>query len=173
MTNGDKPERRGERRARLARIDPQRLEDCVAGIERDIAQDGYELVDVIVGKFEGRLLVEVLIDHEHGITTDDCARCHATVNHWFDAQDPVDGAYAIQVSSPGFDRPLRKPEHFARFAGRLVKMRVRQPEGSARKLGARIVGVEDGVLVVQGEADAEERIAFGDILEARLEHEWE
>ncbi len=173
MTSGGKPEQRKQRRTRLSRVDPKRLQECIAGIERDIAEKGYELVDAIVGKFEGRLLVEVLIDHEHGITTEDCALCHETVSNWFDAHDPVDGPYAIQVSSPGLDRPLRKPEHYARFTGKLVKMKVRQADGSVRRVGGRLIGLVEEQVVVSTEPEGEQRIPLGEIVEARLEYEWD
>jgi ribosome maturation factor RimP len=172
MTGG-KPEQRKPQRTRLSRVDPQRLRDCVAGIEKDIAEDGYELVDAIVGKFEGRLLIEILIDHERGITTEDCACCHQTVNNWFDAQDPVDGPYAIQVSSPGLDRPLRKPEHFVRFTGKLVRMKVREADGSHRRVRGRLGGLVEQSVLVTTDDEGELRIPFEDIVEARLEFEWE
>jgi ribosome maturation factor RimP len=170
---GGKPEQRKQQRTRLSRVDPQRLSDCVAGIEKDIAKDGYELVDAIVGKFEGRLLVEILIDHENGITTEDCARCHETVNNWFDAQDPIDGPYALQVSSPGLDRPLRKPEHFARFAGKPVRMKVREADGSHRRVRGRLGGLVEQSVQVATEDEGELLIPLSDIVEARLEFEWE
>jgi ribosome maturation factor RimP len=172
MANGGKPEQHGQRRTRLARVDPQRLQDCITGIERDIAENGYELVDAVVGRFEGRLLVEVMIDHENGITTDDCARCHETVNHWFDAHDPIDGPYAIQVSSPGLDRPLRKPEHFQRFVGKLAKLKVRQEDGKQQRLTGHLEGLEEDsvVLSVDGEIV---KVPLPDIVEARLEYEWD
>lgn len=174
------PRRKGRRpgaqphRGKLARVDRARLEQCVRGIEADIAREGYELVDVVLGRSEGRLLVELLIDHARGIANDDCARCHETAGNWFEAVDPIDGPYMLQVSSPGMDRPLRKLEHFGRFSGSLVRMRVHRPEGGSRGLRGRLAGVEgDAVLLtVEGEEDVT-RIALCDIASARLEIDWD
>lgn len=156
----------------IARVDRERLSRCAREIESDLARDGYELVDLLVGKSEGRLLVEVLIDHpERGITNEDCARGHETVNHWFDALDPVSGPYLLQVSSPGLDRPLRKDEHFRRFVGGSVRMRVRGENGT-RKVRGKLVGFEDGLVTVHT-GDTDEAFALEDILEARLCYEWD
>lgn len=167
---GRRPSSEGRRQ--LARVDRAKLSQCAREIENDLARDGYELVDLRVGKAEGRLLVELLIDHpERGITNEDCARGHETVDHWFDALDPVSGPYMLQVSSPGLDRPLRKDEHFRRFAGSSVRMKVRGENGT-RKVRGKLVGFEDGLVTVQtGETD--EAFAIEDILEARLHYEWD
>lgn len=172
-------ERRKQRAPRgrppLARLDKGRLAECAAAIERDLASDGYELIDLVVGKAEGRLLIELIIDREAGITQGDCARAHETVNHWFDAIDPVGGPYMLQVSSPGLDRPLRKPEHFRRFAGRQVKMRVRLPEGGSRRLQGKLLGLGDGdrVCVHVEPAGVTEEFSIEEIAEARLRFDWD
>ncbi len=158
-------------RGRVSRVDRVKLQECVDGIERDIARTGHELVDVIVGKTEGRLLIELLIDHEHGVTSEDCALCHETANNWLVACDPVDGPYMLQVSSPGLDRPLRKREHFERFVGSLVRMRVRCPVGGARRVRGRLVGVEGDTVRVETD-EGELVVALTDVVEARLQYEF-
>ncbi len=159
-------------RSQLARVDRERLSECAREIERDLAREGYELVDLVVGKSEGKLLVELLIDHaERPITNEDCARGHETADHWFDALDPVSGPYMLQVSSPGLDRPLRKDEHFRRFAGSPVRMRIRCATGTRRVRG-KLLGFENGLVTVRT-GDADEAFAIQDILEARLHYEWD
>jgi len=171
--------RRGQRapstRPPLARVDKGRLAECAGAIERDLESAGYELVDLVIGKAEGRLLIELIIDREAGVTQEDCARAHETVNHWFDAVDPVGGPYMLQVSSPGLDRPLRKPHHFRRFAGRPVKMRVRLPEGGSRRLQGKLLGLadDDRVHVLVEPAGVSEEFAIEDIAEARLRFDWD
>lgn len=159
-------------RPKLARVDKEKLSQCAREIENDLARDGYELVDLLVGKSEGKLLIELLIDHpERGITNEDCARGHETANNWFDALDPVSGPYMLQVSSPGLDRPLRKEEHFRRFAGSPVKMRVRGENGT-RKVRGKLLGIEEGQVTVST-GDSDQTFSIEDILEARLRYEWD
>jgi ribosome maturation factor RimP len=84
---------------------------------------GYELVGVeLAGSGSGTVL-RVYIDSENGINVDDCQAVSYQVSGILDVEDPVHGHYTLEVSSPGLDRPLMKPEHFSRFTGEEVKIR--------------------------------------------------
>ena len=56
---------------------------------------------------------------------DDLSRVSRELSELLDAQDVVDGAYTLEVSSPGINRPLKRPEHFARFVGKRIRVRTR------------------------------------------------
>ena len=83
----------------------------------------YELVGVeLTGSGNGTIL-RVYIDAEKGITVDDCQAVSYQISGLLDVEDPLTNRYTLEVSSPGLDRPLVKPEHFKQFTGELVKIR--------------------------------------------------
>jgi ribosome maturation factor RimP len=98
----------------------QKLNDM---FEPVVESMGYELVGVeLAGSGSGTVL-RVYIDSENGINVDDCQAVSYQVSGILDVEDPVHGHYTLEVSSPGLDRPLMKPEHFSRFTGEEVKIR--------------------------------------------------
>lgn len=83
----------------------------------------YELIGVeLTGSGNGTVL-RIYIDAEKGITVDDCQAVSYQVSGILDVEDPLQNHYTLEVSSPGLDRPLVKPQHFQQFIGELVKIR--------------------------------------------------
>ena len=83
----------------------------------------YELVGVeLTGSGNGTIL-RIYIDAEKGITVDDCQAVSYQVSGILEVEDPLQSHYTLEVSSPGLDRPLVKPEHFEQFTGEVVKIR--------------------------------------------------
>ncbi|AOX99535.1 ribosome maturation factor RimP [Jeongeupia sp. USM3] len=105
---------------------------------------GYELVDL---ELAHNGLVRVFIDKPGGITVDDCV---TVSNHLTRLLMVEEIAYErLEVSSPGLDRPLTKPEDFTRFAGEKVRLKLRLPLPDKRKkLLGTLIGLEDGAVVV-------------------------
>lgn len=118
------------------------LEPTVEGL-------GYELADLEV-KLGGRSgMVRVFIDRPEGISLDDCEKVSLAVSALLDVEDPVPGHYDLEVSSPGLNRKLTKPDHFKRFAGEEVKVEMRFPiEGRKRFRGRLAASDEDNIRVV-------------------------
>ncbi|MEE4161382.1 MAG: ribosome maturation factor RimP [Woeseiaceae bacterium] len=118
------------------------LEPTVEGL-------GYELADLEV-KLGGRSgIVRVFIDRPEGISLDDCEKVSMAVSALLDVEDPVPGHYDLEVSSPGLNRKLTKPDHFKRFAGEEVKVEMRFPiEGRKRFRGRLAASDEDNIRVV-------------------------
>ena len=131
------------------------LRDTLAGL-------GYELVDLEASR--GGLL-RIFIDSPRGITVEDCARVS---NHLTRAFTVENVEYVrLEVSSPGLDRPLKRPEDFARFRGRTASVRLKLPSGGRRRFEGVLAGVEDSGVVL--EVEGERRVfAFADIDRARL-----
>ncbi|MGE0357462.1 MAG: ribosome maturation factor RimP [Burkholderiales bacterium] len=123
---------------------------------------GYELVD-LEGSRSG--LVRVFIDKPGGITVEDCA----AVSHHLTRVFEVEGFdyERLEVSSPGLDRPLKRLEDFARFAGRDASLRLKLPREGRRRLEGRIEGVEAGSVLVEVEGKRWS-IAMTEIDRARL-----
>ena len=122
---------------------------ALAGIvEPAVRGMGFELVDAQLSN-HGRL-VRIFIDKPGGITVDDCADVSRHLTHVF-AVEGVDYD-RLEVSSPGLDRPLRKPEDFARFVGSKVEVRMRKPdETGRRRFAGTLRGIEAGVATLEVE----------------------
>jgi ribosome maturation factor RimP len=86
---------------------------------------GYELIDLEFVPGAGGGTLRIYIDSPEGIDVDDCADASHVLSELLDVNDPFPGAYSLEVSSPGLDRVLRTPAHFARFLNERVKVELR------------------------------------------------
>lgn len=130
---------------------------------RDTLQGlGYELVDLEASR--GGLL-RIFIDAPRGITVEDCARVSNHLTRAF-AVEGIDYE-RLEVSSPGLDRPLKRLEDFARFAGQVASVKLKLPRDGRRRYEGKLAGVEDGSVVLEVEGERC-RFAFADIDRARL-----
>jgi len=129
---------------------------------------GYELVgaEYLSRAGTGHLL-RVYIDSEAGITLTDCEKASHQISGVLDVEDPIRGEYALEVSSPGLDRPLFEKAHFARFAGQKARVKLSVAMDGRSNYKGTIVEVDgdDVVLEVEGESV---RLPFGQIASARL-----
>lgn len=128
---------------------------------------GVDLYDV---ELTGGTL-RVLVDREGGVDLDALGEISTTISGALDASDPVPGGYTLEVSSPGLERPLRTPQHFAAVVGQRVSVKTRPGVEGERRI--------DGELVVAGEhefvvaADGGDRtLAYADVERARTVFEW-
>lgn len=129
---------------------------------------GYELVGVEHQSQGKHTVVRVFIDSEHGITLEDCEQASHQISGVLEVEDPIRGQYNLEVSSPGLDRPLFTPEHYARFLGEKVKLRLRQPIEGRRKLAGRIEQVEEGVIRITDDAGETYKLTVDEIEKANL-----
>jgi ribosome maturation factor RimP len=143
----------------------------IALIEPLLGQLGYELADLELAAGRSHAQLRVFIDRPEGVGIEDCERVSHEVSALLDVRDPIPTAYTLEVSTPGLDRVLRRPEHFARFAGQRVHVELLAPrDGRKRYTGqlvaAREAGIElevDGLQVV---------VSYVDIGRARLVPDW-
>jgi ribosome maturation factor RimP len=118
--------------------------------ERVAQSSGLELVDLdLLGAGKARML-RIYIDKPGGVTHEDCATYSREVGTIFDVEDAVPGStYVLEVSSPGLDRKLSKPEEFQRFVGSLVKLMTRDPVNGNRHFEGRLKAFHDGHLSLE------------------------
>ncbi len=137
-------------------------------IELLLEQEGVELVHVAYVTQHGSRTLRVLIDKEDGITVDDCQRISQLINPVLDASSLFESRYVLEVSSPGFDRPLTKEKDFVRFAGQPVKVRTHSTIGGKKVFSGKLQGLKgtDMILDVDG---SELRIPVPEIASARLD----
>lgn len=116
------------------------LRDTLVALVRPVVEAlGYELWELEYSAGRGNGCVRLYIDAAGGVTLDDCERVSRAVSDVLDAEDPVPGRYALEVSSPGLDRPLRTTAHFARFLGETVFVETLQPVDGRRRYQGRLV----------------------------------
>jgi ribosome maturation factor RimP len=128
---------------------------------------GYELVDIeFVASRNGGVL-RVYIDRAEGISVEDCANMSHALSAQLDTDDPLPGAYNLEVSSPGFDRVLRTPAHYARFVGSRVKAELAIARDGRRRYTGELLGVSDAGIEL--EVDGQKvSISFAEISKTRL-----
>ncbi len=108
-----------------------------------IAAMGYELVRVqLMGDRAPVLQVMAERSDRAGMTVEDCAEISRAVSALLDVEDPIDGTYSLEVSSPGIDRPLVALKDFERFAGHLAKVETRVPVEGRKRFRGNLAGVE-------------------------------
>jgi ribosome maturation factor RimP len=108
-------------------------------LEQTLASLGYELVDLEVSRSGG--LMRIFIDRPGGVNVDDCAAVSNHLTRLF-AVEEVDYS-RLEVSSPGLDRPLRRPEDFRRFAGERVHVRMKVPVDGRKNFVGVLRGASD------------------------------
>jgi ribosome maturation factor RimP len=124
-------------------------EHFIGLLEPVVQRLGFELVDLEANFGSRSSVLRLFIDHEAGVTLDDCEVVSRQVSAVLDVEDPIPGDYNLEVSSPGLNRRLVKPEHFERFAGERVRVRLMQPLDGRRNFKAALLGHEDGKALLE------------------------
>ncbi|BFM21972.1 ribosome maturation factor RimP [Gilvimarinus japonicus] len=93
-------------------------------------------------------VLRVYIDKEGGVALEDCEKVSRQISSLMDVEDPIAGEYNLEVSSPGMDRPLYTLEQFQRYIGEVIAVRLRVPFDGRRKFKGKMIGIEDGDVVV-------------------------
>ena len=128
----------------------------------------FELVRVRFGG-PGRPTLQIMIerrDHEP-LTVDDCATASKSISALLDVEDPIGGAYNLEVSSPGLDRPLTRISDFERFAGFHAKIELTAPIDGRTRLRGQVLGVENGKVRISAD-EGSAVVPFETIKKAKL-----
>ena len=142
-------------------------EELAELLEPGVNALGYELADLEVNVGRGRGLIRLFIDREDGITLEDCERVSHQVSGILDVEDPIKDDYVLEVSSPGLDRRLVKTEHFERFRGSRIKVRLRRLVDGRRRLSGKLVSNDEQTITVEA-GDGERVIPREEIETVRL-----
>lgn len=116
-------------------------------------------------------ILRLYIDHPGGVNHDVCVKVSAAVGRALDEVDAFEGAYTLEVSSPGIERPLRKRSHFEAQLGKKVYVKTRQPIAGNKVWQGLLLDVVDDTVVVH-EAGREARIPLEEIASAHLMYEF-
>lgn len=143
------------------------LQDMLEPIIDDL---GYETVRILtIGQVNPTL--QVMIDVKDGsrdITVDDCAKVSRALSAVLDEKDPIKDKYSLEVSSPGLDRPLTKPEHFARFVGYTAKVETINEVDKRKRIKGEILSLDENNNVHMDMDGKEFVIAFDNIAKAKI-----
>ena len=135
---------------------------------------GFELVDLRQRGAGKRLLLQVRIDLPnsepgHGVTADDCATASRAIEAWLDETGILGQQYVLEVSSPVLERPIRWPEHWKRFAGHDVRVRL---PGTGRVQAKIVKVIDDEAVVLRQEDGAEITVSIEQAEDAILVVDW-
>ena len=130
---------------------------------------GYELVRVLTIGAKNPTL-QVMIDRKDGkeVTVDDCAAVSRRLSDVLDEKDPIESQYSLEVSSPGIDRPLTKPEHFSRFSGYEAKIETSTVIEGRKRFKGRISGIDDKNNIAFEMDGTEYVIPFDEVAKAKI-----
>lgn len=141
-------------------------------LEPYLEAEGVELDDLDVrGRGNGRL-VRVTVDAPGGLGVDRIAELARGVSRLLDEQEPVSGSYTLEVSSPGLERPLRRPSHFEKAVGREVDLKTVEPIDGAQRHRGVLERIDETTLrvVVDG---SERSIPMDSVAQAKTVFRWE
>ena len=133
-----------------------------------VGERGFELADVEFVKEGPNWYLRVYIDKEGGITIDDCEMVSRTLEKKMDEADPIQQAYILEVSSPGIDRPLKKPEDFVKYAGEIVDIKLYKPLEGSKEFQGELKGMENKIITILNEKGQELQFAQKDVASIRL-----
>lgn len=137
-------------------------------IEAAVEGQDVEVVTLEVLGAKRAPILRVYIDTPSGVTFDVLSQAQAVIGDLLDEIDPFPGAYTLEVSSPGIDRPLRTAEHFMRFVGSKAQVKCAQPIDGRSRFKGVIAGVSDGSVAIECEDGARFDIPLGSISRANL-----
>jgi ribosome maturation factor RimP len=140
-------------------------------VEPLLGQLGYELVDVELAGGRTQAQLRIFIDRPEGVGIDDCEHVSRELSALLDVRDPMPTAYTLEVSSPGLDRVLRTPEHFARFAGSRVQVELLAPRDGRRRYTGALTAVGPDVIELHVDGTTV-KLGMAEIAKARLAPEW-
>jgi ribosome maturation factor RimP len=139
-------------------------------IEPEANALGFELVRVqmIGGTSDPTLQVMAERPDTRQLTIDDCADLSRRLSDVFDAADPIETAYRLEVSSPGIDRPLTRLKDFADWAGHEARITLAEPIGDRKQFTGELMGVEDDQILIALKDGTEARLPFAGLKTAKL-----
>lgn len=140
--------------------------------EAVVRRRSLTLWDVEVGGRPGRTVVRIYVEADGGVDLDTVAEVSEEISRGLDLRDPIPGRYTLEVSSPGLERSLRRPEHFASsVGGRVVVKTTERLFGDSHRVDGEIVEATESSVRLAVNGDVVE-VPYGSIRSARTVFEW-
>lgn len=120
-------------------------------LEPHLEEQGYELVELELDRRGSRLILRLFIDRPGGVTLNDCQVVSQLLSPLLDGLDLMEKSYVLEVSSPGFERPVRKAKDWERFVGERIKIKTLTPVTGRSHFSGVLTGFADGMVAVNCE----------------------
>lgn len=141
--------------------------------ERVAGSEGLEIVEVQLLGGGGSRVLRITIDKPDGVTHADCEFISQNVGTILDVEDVVPGGhYTLEVSSPGLERKLSKPQEFERFSGRKIKVVLRQAVDGQRHWAGLLKGFTEGTITLEPSPGKSLQFPLEQVEKANLKFEW-
>lgn len=145
--------------------EPSNIETTVAAA---LEPSGVELVDLIIQNQGRKKLLQFFVDKDGGVNLDDCGKISNQIDSVLEMENLIDGAYILEVSSPGYNRVLKKPAHFKRFIGERAKIFLKQPVEN-RGYFTGVIAAADDAAVTLDDGTKQYVFKYEDIKKANLD----
>jgi ribosome maturation factor RimP len=130
-------------------VSSKRIESLKEMLEPAVNAVGMELWGIEYLSQGKHSILRVYIDSEDGVTIDNCEAASHQVSGVLDVEDPINGEYNLEVSSPGMDRPLFNFDQFAMYQGELIKVRLQMAVNGMRNFTGKLLEAKDDALTFQ------------------------
>lgn len=136
-----------------------------------LQQEGYELYNIEFVKEGKDWFLRVYVDMASGegyIGTEDCEKVSRFLSEKLDEEDPIEQNYYLEVSSPGMDRPLLKREHYERYVGSEVEIRLYKGKDGAKNIQGVLESIEGEIVIITDHDNKEWKLELSEIAKANL-----
>ncbi len=121
------------------------LQEMIAPIITSLGCELWGLEYLTQGRYT---TLRIFIDAPNGVSLEDCEKVSRQVSAVMDVEDPIQGEYTLEVSSPGMDRPLYTFAHYARYVGEIVNLRLRMARDGRRRFKGEILKAENNEVLI-------------------------
>jgi ribosome maturation factor RimP len=150
-----------------------RLSEVLQGqLEALVVDNDLELLGVEVSGSGPLTTVRLVVDGRDGVSLDQCARVSRQASALLDVEDPFEHAYTLEVSSPGLDRKLYRPEDYEQFTGRTVRARMKPSWREHRVVVGELLGLVDDTVRILTDDGQTVELPLVEVFEVRLEVDW-
>ncbi|MFA6597556.1 MAG: ribosome maturation factor RimP [Ignavibacteriaceae bacterium] len=121
----------------------QLLEKKIVNITQEVTdRNGLLLVDFLFRGFNNSIVIEIYIDGEKSVSVEDCAKISREINDLIEAENLIDSAYRLEVSSPGVDRPLKFLQQYLKHINRSFDLQLAEEQGTSKKVTGKLLKIE-------------------------------
>jgi ribosome maturation factor RimP len=149
------------------------LEEVSDLAESVVRRRSLSLWDVEMGGSKGSRVVRVYVDGDDGVDLDTVAEVSEEISRGLDLRDPIEGRYTLEVSSPGLERSLKRPEHYARSVGKQVIVKTKsRMVGDSHRVDGTILEARDESVTLRTDQQEEVDVPYEEVKSARTVFEW-
>src|SRR5438309_9231605 len=161
---------RSERRLSSLEFELSDVAEIAKKIEPEVKSLGYDLVRVamIGGTSDRTLQVMAERPDTRQLTLADCETISRRLSDWLDANDPIEGSFRLEVSSPGIDRPLTRLQDYADWTGHEARIGLAEPRGGRKQFSGTLEGLDGNSVKLTDKSGQPHALPFSDIASAKL-----